>query len=105
MTIFSFLKNDFSVAYKKYLFNPKVFNPSFLRTDMMSIREITPVQSVKINGLTWCSIRQIYGLTWCSIRLIYKYIQGYINPLYIYIYSPTACAHKIHQTKFTMQNF
>lgn len=32
-------------------------------------------------------------------------VQGYINPLYIYIYSPTACQQKIHQTKFTMQNF
>ncbi len=36
---------------------------------------------------------------------IYKYIWVLLNtPIYLYIFQ-TACAHKFHQTKFTMQNF
>jgi hypothetical protein len=113
MTIFSFLKNDRLACKHKQTNAQTVKNTVLAVCSIAKISVLKPsksrfeqrAQTVKFTVLSSCSNRHFYGVTWCSNRLIYKYIQGYINPLYIYIYSPTACAHKIHQTKFTMQNF
>ena len=83
MTIFSFLKNDKLVCKHR----------------------LTNAQTVNFTVLAVCSNRHFYGVTPCSNRLIYINIYGVLKPPYIYIYKKTACAHKIHLTKFLSSCF
>ena len=61
--------------------------------------------AVTFYGASICLNRAFFGASMCMHRLIYKYIWVLLNtPIYLYIFQ-TACAHKIHQTKFLSSCF
>ena len=113
MTIFSFFKND-KLVCKHRLTNAQTVNFTVLAVCLIAkIIVLKPsksrfeqcAQTVNFTVLAVCSNRHFYGVTPCSNRLIYINIYGVLKTPYIYIYKKTACAHKIHLTKFLSSCF
>lgn len=110
MTIFTF----FRLVCKHKLTNAQTVKNTVLAVcSIAKISVLKPsksrfeqcAQTVKFTVLSSCSNRHFYGVPACSNRLIYINIYGVLKTPYIYIYKKTACARKIHLTKFLSSCF